>query len=112
VGDGGSGLGLGFVSRSDRGGVQAGDLLVTSGEDGVFPSGIALGRVTEASEPETGLFLHVLAEPVVRLDQLEEVLLVLDPGTGPFHAGTAPEPLPADAQAGSVDGAAAVAAGP
>lgn len=88
VGDGGEELTLSFVRRSDAQGVGTGDHVVTSGEDGVFPAGLALGTVLAASAPETGLFLDIGVEPAVDLGRLDEVVVVLDPGVGPFH--TAP----------------------
>ncbi len=94
TGDGSDRLALNFVRRSDAGGVNEGDLLVTSGEDGVFPEGVALGTVVDASAPETGLFLDIVVEPIVDLDRLDEVLVVLDPGVGPFPAPVVPDPIP------------------
>jgi len=111
VGDGGETLSLGFVRRSDAGGVQVGDRLVTSGEDDIFPEGVALGTVVEASAPETGLFLDIRVEPAVDLDRLDEVLVVLDRGVGPFPSpdpGPIPDPgrdLDADVD-GATDGGA------
>jgi rod shape-determining protein MreC len=84
LGDGDDTLTLGFVRRADASGVVPGDVLVTSGEDGVFPEGVALGVVTEAAAPETGLFLDIVVEPAVALDRLDEVLVVLEHGAGPF----------------------------
>ena len=88
AGDGGGTLQLGFVPRTDRGDVKEGDLVVTSGDDGVFPPGVPLGRIAAIDMPETGLFLEVEVAPAASLDRLEELLVVLDPGGGPF-------PLPA-----------------
>jgi rod shape-determining protein MreC len=105
MGDGSETLTLGFVRRSDSGGVQVGDLVVTSGEDDVFPEGVLLGRVIEAGAPETGLFLDIKVEAAVDLDRLDEVLVVLDPGVGPFF-----DPGPAAPQVegdGATDGGAA-----
>ncbi|MCP4867623.1 MAG: rod shape-determining protein MreC [Proteobacteria bacterium] len=108
VGDGSEILSLGFVRRSDAGGVQVGDVLVTSGEDNVFPEGVALGTVIEATAPETGLFLTIRVEPAVDLDRLDEVLVVLDRGVGPFPAPDIETPMddfPPEADAdGATDG--------
>ena len=84
LGDGSGELQVGFVRRSDSISVVAGDTVVTSGEDDVFPAGVALGVVQRAEAPETGLFLDIDLEPAVELDRLEEVLVVLDRGVGPF----------------------------
>ncbi|MDX8380872.1 MAG: rod shape-determining protein MreC [Ghiorsea sp.] len=43
---------------------QAGNILITSGAGGVFPSGIPVARVTEVKAIEGGVFADVTAEPV------------------------------------------------
>jgi len=85
AGQGGEFLELGFVRRREMHAIEAGDLVVTSGEDDLFPEGIPLGRVTEVTAPETGLFLEVTMEPVVDLGRVDEVLVIVDSGIGPFH---------------------------
>ena len=55
--------------------VQAGDRLVTSGLDHIYPPGVVVGRVLRAA-PGTGLFQEVVAEPVVDLVRLEAVLVL------------------------------------
>lgn len=84
AGDGADLLELGYVRRADLAGVAEGDLIVTSGEDDVFPEGVPLATVVAAQAPETGLFVDVDLEPVVALDSVEEVAIVLDPGAGPY----------------------------
>ncbi len=90
LGDGGGDLKLGFVRRRDLGSVEVGAQLVSSGEDGVFPEGVALGTVVSVETPETGLFLNIRVEPAVDARRIEEVLVVLDRGEGPFHRATPP----------------------
>lgn len=115
LGDGSDVLRVGFVRRSDAAGVAAGDVVVTSGEDGIFPEGVALGTVISASAPETGLFLGIEMQTAVDMERLDEVLVVLERGAGPFapvpEAGgeVATGPLPAGgaaaiAQAGATAG--------
>lgn len=59
--------------------VVVGDLLISSGLGGVFPSGYPVGRVTEVTlRPEQG-FAEVIAEPAASLDRDREVLLLWDP---------------------------------
>jgi rod shape-determining protein MreC len=101
AGDGGSTLQLGFVPRSDRSGVKEGDLVVTSGDDGVFPPGVPVGRISTIEMPETGLFLEVEVTPAAPLDRLEEILVIVDSGGGPFSLPGAdfpgpPGPAPSD----------------
>ncbi|HCP46226.1 MAG TPA: rod shape-determining protein MreC [Deltaproteobacteria bacterium] len=95
LGGAGETLELGYVRRRDLGSIAPGERVVTSGEDQVFPEGVPLGRVLRAEMPETGLFLDLVVEPAVSVDRLEEVLVVLEPGEGPFSidpAQWAPQP--------------------
>lgn len=56
--------------------IQKGDLLITSGLDGIFPKGLAVARVVKVSKHEAIAFQTVLAEPSVRFSRLEEVLVL------------------------------------
>lgn len=56
--------------------VTVGDVVVTSGLDGIFPKGLAVGRVRAVGEG-TGLFKDVRVEPAARFATLEEVLVLL-----------------------------------
>jgi rod shape-determining protein MreC len=53
-----------------------GDLLVTSGTDGVFPRGMPVGRVTAIKRNAHGLFQDARVVPAVDVTRLEEVLVV------------------------------------
>jgi rod shape-determining protein MreC len=57
--------------------IQVGDLLITSGLDGIFPKGLAVARVVKVSKHEANAFQTVLAEPVVSFSRLEEALVLL-----------------------------------
>lgn len=67
--------------------VQAGDVVLTSGEDQIYPKGLPLGKVISA-EPGT-MFQKVLVRPAARLSQLEEVLIITSRGNA--AAGAAGE---------------------
>ncbi len=56
--------------------VQAGDHVVTSGLDGVFPSGLLVGEVRSTGGTGEGLFQQVTVTPSAPLDRLEEVLVI------------------------------------
>ncbi len=56
--------------------VQVGDLVVTSGIDGIYPRGFAIGRVTSAKRG-VGLYRDIDVEPAVDFTRLEGVLVVL-----------------------------------
>jgi rod shape-determining protein MreC len=56
--------------------IQEGDLLITSGLDGIYPKGLAVAVVSGVTKHEANAFQTVLAEPAVRLSRLEEVLVL------------------------------------
>jgi rod shape-determining protein MreC len=56
--------------------VLVGDVVVTSGLDGLYPKGLAVGRVRSVGAG-TGLFKDVRVEPSADFATLEEVLVVL-----------------------------------
>jgi rod shape-determining protein MreC len=56
--------------------VRVGDLVFTSGLDGIFPKGILIGEVTELSTHDRGLLQLAVVRPRVALDRIEEVLIV------------------------------------
>jgi rod shape-determining protein MreC len=53
-----------------------GDLLVTSGTDGVFPRGLKVGKVTQLERTGHGLFQEARVVPSVDVTRVEEVLVV------------------------------------
>jgi rod shape-determining protein MreC len=55
--------------------VPAGELVLTSGGDGVFPKGLLVGSVTKVA-PGSELFLNIRVRPAANLSKLEEVLVV------------------------------------
>jgi len=60
----------------NNGDIKEGDLLVTSGLGGVFPSGYPVARVTLVKPVSGQAFATVEAEPLAKLDKSREVLLV------------------------------------
>lgn len=56
--------------------IELGDLLVSSGLGGVFPSGYPVGRVLEVERRPGQSFADVIVEPASELDRDREVLLV------------------------------------
>ncbi len=59
-----------------------GDLLVTSGTDGVFPRGLPVGKVTKLERNKHGLFQEALVVPAVDVTRVEEVLVVTESEVG------------------------------
>lgn len=56
--------------------IEPGEILITSGMDGVYPKGLPVARVTSVRREEATLFMDVQAEPLVDIPRLEEVLLL------------------------------------
>ena len=56
--------------------VKPGETVVTSGLGGVFPGGLAVGRVVQARPDETGLYQNVEVTPAADLARLQHVLVV------------------------------------
>jgi rod shape-determining protein MreC len=55
--------------------VPAGELVLSSGGDRIFPKGLAIGRVSRVS-PGSDNFLNIQVKPTAYLSKLEEVLIV------------------------------------
>ena len=66
---------LQFALRSDD--IEDGDVLLTSGTDGIFPAGLRLGRVVDLRRKSSGMFQVAQVAPAVDVRGLEEVLVVL-----------------------------------
>ncbi|MGC8719859.1 MAG: rod shape-determining protein MreC [Thermodesulforhabdaceae bacterium] len=57
--------------------IRVGDLLVTSGKDGIFPEGIKVGVIKANYKDPLKMFQQVEVTPIVRLSHLEEVLVLI-----------------------------------
>ena len=80
MGSGDPRLRLDYVSESAD--VVVGDLVVTSGIDGIFPKGFTIGTV-DAVEKSGPSYKRITIKPAVDFSSLEEVLVVLTPT--PIH---------------------------
>ena len=69
-------LRLAYVLRKKD--VQVGDIVVSSGLDGIYPKGLRIGLVAEVIDHEADIFHEVFITPFVDFEKLEEVLVVLD----------------------------------
>ncbi|MEQ1869759.1 MAG: rod shape-determining protein MreC [Vicinamibacterales bacterium] len=76
VGAGEDTLRLDFVSEVSD--VVVGDQVVTSGIDGIFPKGFAIGRVSDVQK-SGGAYRRISVQPAVGFGSLEDVLVVLTP---------------------------------
>ncbi len=96
-GAGGDGLELRFVAGNAD--VETGDLLTTSGVDGVYPPGLAVARVASVERRADGGFARIWLVPAAPADGVRHVL-VLEP-----LAAQRPPPEPeAPARAGGREG--------
>lgn len=64
-----------YMSR-DGAQIQAGDVLVSSGQGGMFPRGIPVGRVRSIDDRGSALFHYAILEPAVDFSRVDDVLLV------------------------------------
>ena len=55
-----------------------GDLIVTSGLGGFYPSDLVIGAVKEIRTDDTGLTRYAILTPQVDLDQLRQVFVITD----------------------------------
>ena len=83
------GLELRFVAATAD--VLEGDLLTTSGVDGVYPPGLPVARVVRVERRADSAFARVECKPAARSDGTRHVL-VLKPLAGPLPPGPALEP--------------------
>lgn len=68
--------------------VQNGDLLVTSGLDGIFPTGLPVARVTHIERDTSYFFARIFCEPLAGVENYSEVLVL---------AKRVPEAIPEEA---------------
>jgi len=89
-------LSMDYISNDEK--VTAGEAILTSGQDRIFPKDLPVGTVQDfVSEPKTP-FMKIRVKPAARLDRLEEVLILqtrqdLNMKKGP-DADTAPVASP------------------
>ncbi|OJX32756.1 MAG: rod shape-determining protein MreC [Burkholderiales bacterium 68-12] len=70
----GGGMELRFVSANAD--VQEGDLLQTSGLDGVYPAGLPVARVVRVERRADSAFARIYCEPVAPIQSVRQVLLL------------------------------------
>jgi len=78
-GDGGAQLFFEFVARDHD--IRVGDVILSSGLDGVYPKGLRVGQVAELPEAKPGLIGRAVLEPAVDFDRLEQVFVLQRRGT-------------------------------
>ena len=68
---------LHYVLRKHE--IRIGDVVVSSGLDGVFPKGLRVGQVLDTKSQNQGIFQEILVRPFVDFEKLEEVMVVVIP---------------------------------
>ncbi len=66
---------LKYALRTDD--IEVGDIIISSGLDGVYPKGLMLGRVSKVNKKSYGISQDVEVRPSVDFTRLEEVLVIL-----------------------------------
>ena len=87
----GGGMELRFVSANAD--VQEGDLLTTSGMDGVYPAGLPVARVLRVDRRADSAFARIYCKPVAQIEGARHVML-LKPVAGQLPETIKPEPTP------------------
>ena len=86
VGTGTDELRMDYVAGSAD--VKAGDVVVTSGIDGIYPKGFVIGQI-QSVRRGAGEYSAIVIKPAVDFSALEAVLVVLTPPAGAEATGTA-----------------------
>lgn len=85
-----AGMELRFMLASSD--IEVGDLLTTSGVDGVYPAGLPVARVVEVDRRSDSSFVRIYCAPVARMDGVRHVLLLKPvdlPDSPPKHTESA-----------------------
>jgi rod shape-determining protein MreC len=57
--------------------IKNGDILVTSGIDGVYPAGLAVAKVTQVENKSTDAFARIVCQPLAGIDRHRQLLILL-----------------------------------
>ena len=70
--------------------IKNGDVLVTSGIDGVYPAGLAVAKVVQVESKSSDAFARIVCQPLAGIDRNRQLLVLLTETTFP------PRPEPDD----------------
>ena len=70
--------------------IQNGDILVTSGIDGVYPAGLSVAKVTQVERKSSDAFARIVCQPLAGIDRNRQLLILLTESNFP------PRPAPED----------------
>ena len=71
--------------------IKVGDIVVTSGLDGIYPAGLAVARVTQVDSNASGAFGGVICQPLAGIQNNRQLLILMSP---PEMAARPPEEEP------------------
>jgi rod shape-determining protein MreC len=57
--------------------IQVGDVLITSGMDGVYPAGLAVAKVVQVENSAAGAFGRVVCQPLAGIDRHRQLLVLM-----------------------------------
>ncbi|HEY1407268.1 MAG TPA: rod shape-determining protein MreC [Spirochaetota bacterium] len=63
-----------YISRSAQ--VKAGDMVITSGQGGIFPQGLLVGNVVKVITHKSSSFQQVIVKPIIDYDQLDQAFII------------------------------------
>jgi rod shape-determining protein MreC len=75
-----------YVSGLEQ--VELGDYVMTTGQDGIYPPGLTVGKVVDVKKGSATQAHQILIQPGAQLDHLEEVAVLL------YHPPQRPAPSP------------------
>jgi rod shape-determining protein MreC len=72
-------LDLEYINNTEQ--IAIGDIILSSGLDGIYPKGLALGKIVDSRKGK-GVFRSIKVEPAADLVRIEEVsVLLLEPSS-------------------------------
>lgn len=81
--------------------IRKGDVLVTSGIDGIYPAGLAVARVAQVEHKSSDTFAKIICQPAAGIDSNRQLLVLLTEFQMPVGEpapASAPAPAPAPAK--------------
>ena len=66
---------LNYVSLREE--IRENDSIISSGQGGIFPKGLLIGKVRSVKKRETELFQRIKVNPTVNFSHLEEVMVII-----------------------------------
>lgn len=63
-----------YITRAAQ--VKFGDVIVTSGQAGVFPAGLVIGTVVKTELPESNPYQIIIVKPVIDYNLIDEVFII------------------------------------